>query len=329
VDSGGNYHGYIGDWLVRWRGRGSGGRNDHAGRRDRWWRLYRIPAGACGLVGFKPPFGRNPLDRDHPGESILKYGPISRTVADAALMQNVMSGQHVEDRCTIRDLVSLPNTYESIKGWKIAFSMDLGYFGVDPEVQANTRRALEVFRSLGCEIVEVTVGWSWDNLRAWMTHWEGLFSAVTGQYLDRWRDAMDPIVVGLLERGRTHSAEDMYRVTIHRGAMWRTLGPILEEHNLLICPTNAVASVQVGHNQARTDFKINGVQTHGTYGWFLTNPFNLMSECPVISVPSGFASNGVPTGIQIVGKTFDDMSVFRAAAAYEAANPWIGARPDI
>ncbi len=142
----------------------------------------RIPASACGLVGFKPPFGRNPLDRDHPGESILKYGPITRTVADAALMQNVMSGQHVEDRCSIRELLSLPDTYESIKGWKIAFSMDLGYFGVDPEVQVNTRRALEVFRSFGCEIVEVAVGWSWDNLKAWMTHWEGLFTVTTGQY---------------------------------------------------------------------------------------------------------------------------------------------------
>ena len=243
-------------------------------------------------------------------------------------MQNVMSGQHVEDRCSIRELLSLPDTYKSIKGWKIAFSMDLGYFGVDPEVQVNTRRALEVFRSFGCEIVEVAVGWSWDNLKAWITHWEGLFTVTTGQYLDNWRDAMDPIVVGLLERGRSHTASDMYRVTVHRGAMWRTLGPILEEHNLLICPTNAVPSVPAQHNQA-SDFNINGVQTHGTYGWFLTNPFNLMSECPVMSVPTGFASNGVPTGIQIVGKTFDDASVFRAAAAYEAANPWIHARPDV
>jgi amidase len=244
-------------------------------------------------------------------------------------MQNLMSGPHVEDRCTVREMVTLPQTYAPIKGWKIAFSMDLGYFGVDPEVQANTWKAVSVFKSLGCEIVEVDVGWSWDNLNAWMTYWEGLFSAVAGQYLDKWRNAMDPIVVGLLERGRTHSAADMYRVTLHRGGMWRTIGPILDEHNLLICPTNAVPAVPAEHDQARADFKILEVQTHGTYGWFLTNPFNLMSECPVMSVPSGFASNGVPTGIQIIGKTFDDISVFRAAAAYEAASPWIGNRPNI
>jgi amidase len=287
----------------------------------------RIPASACGLVGYKPPFGRNPLDRDHPGESILKYGPITRTVADARLMQNVMSGPHVEDRCTVREIITLPTIHRPINGWKVAFSMNLGYFGVDTEVQANTRKALEVFESLGCAIVEVDVGWTWDNLKAWMTHWEGLFAAVAGQYLEKWHDSMDPIVVGLLERGRTHSAADMYRVTLHRGAMYRKLGPLLEEYDLLICPTNAVPAVPADHDQASTDFEIEGVKTHATYGWFMTNPFNLMSECPVMSIPSGFASNGVPTGIQIVGRTFDDQRVFQAAAAYEAAHPWHRSRP--
>lgn len=287
----------------------------------------RIPAAACGLVGFKPPFGRNPLDRDHPGESILKYGPITRTVADAALMQNVMSGPHVEDRCSVREIVHLPASYDSIKNCKIAFSMDLGYLGVDEEVQNNTRRSLEVFRDLGCDVVEVDLAWTSENLRMWMTHWEGLFAAVAGDSLGRWRDDMDPIVVGLLERGLSHTAADMYRVTLHRGKMWQALGPILEKYDFLVCPTNAVPAVPADHDQASTNFIVNGKQTHATYGWFLTNPFNLMSQCPVMSVPSGFASNGVPTGIQIVGRTFDDLTVFRAAAAYEAAYQWHDKHP--
>jgi amidase len=286
----------------------------------------RIPAGACGLVGFKPPFGRNPLDRDHPGESILKYGPITRSVADAALMQNVMSGPHLDDRCSVRDKVHLPPSYGSIKGMKIAFSMNLGYLGIDPEVEANTRQALEVFKQLGCEIVDVDLGWTMENLRAWMTHWEGLFAAVAGKYLNQWRSSMDPIVVGLLERGSRHTAVDLYNATLHRGAMYERLGPILEAYDLLICPTNAVPAVPADHDQAR-EFKVGNVTVDGTYGWFLTNPFNLMSQCPVMSVPSGFAASGVPTGIQIVGRTFDDLSVFRAAAAYEAANPWNHKRP--
>jgi amidase len=289
----------------------------------------RVPAAACGLPGFKPPFGRNPLDRDHPGESILSYGPMTRSVADAALMQNVMSGPHVEDRCSIREVLRLPNSYPSLKGCRIAFSMDLGYLAVDPEVQANSRRALEVFRELGCEVVEVDLPWTSDNLYMWLTYWEGLFATVAGQFLDQWRDVMDPIVVALLERGQRHTAADMYKVTLHRGKMWQTLGPLLESYDYLVCPTNGLPAVKVDHDQASTSFAIDGKRVHATCGLFLTNPFNLMSECPVMSVPSGFAENGIPTGIQIVGRTFDDASVFRAATAYEAANPWRPRRPPL
>jgi Asp-tRNA(Asn)/Glu-tRNA(Gln) amidotransferase A subunit family amidase len=289
----------------------------------------RIPAGACGLVGFKPPFGRNPLDRDHPGESILAYGPITRSVADAALMQNVMSGPHPDDRCALREKVIIPTFHDSVNGWKIAFSMNLGYFGIDADVQKNTHKALDVFRRLGCEVEEVDVGWNWTNLSMWLVHWESLFATVASEYLYRWRFDMDPIVVGLLERGLRHSAIQLYRVNLHRGWMYQKLAPILETYNVLICPTNAVAAVPAVHDQADPNFTINGRRHHATYGWFLTNPFNLMSQCPVMSVPSGFASSGVPTGIQIVGRTFDDVSVFRAAAAYEAASPWRQHRPNL
>jgi len=289
----------------------------------------RVPAAACGLPGFKPPFGRNPLDRDHPGESILSYGPMTRSVADAALMQDVMSGPHVEDRCSHREVLRLPGSYPPLKGCRIAFSMDLGYLAVDLEVQKTTRRALEVFRALGCEVVEIDLPWTVENLDMWLTYWEGLFATVAAHFLDEWRDVMDPIVVGLLERGRRHTAADMYKVTLHRGKMWQALGPVLESHDYLVCPTNGIPAVPVDHDQASTDFRIDGKPVHATYGLFLTNPFNLMSECPVMTVPSGFAANGIPTGIQIVGRTFDDASVFRAAVAYEAARPWADRRPPL
>jgi amidase len=68
-------------------------------------------------------------------------------------------------------------------------------------------------------------------------------------------------------------------------------------------------------------FEINGVEVHPVWGWTMTYPFNMMSRCPVMSVPSGFADNGVPTGVQIVGRTFDDVSVFRVAAALESVRP--------
>jgi Asp-tRNA(Asn)/Glu-tRNA(Gln) amidotransferase A subunit family amidase len=207
--------------------------------------------------------------------------------------------------------------------------MDLGYFQVDPEVQKNTRAAAEVFKSLGCEVKEVDVGWNWGTLDAWMTQWEGLFAGIAGDLLPRWRFEMDPFVVNILERGMTHSAKRFYLSNLVRGEMYKKLGPILEENNILICPTLALPSVKIDHNEFDTDFRINGQRVQAYVGWIMTNPFNLMSQVPVATVPSGFASSGIPTGLQIVAKTFDDETVFRAASAYEQANPWRGKRPSI
>ena len=121
----------------------------------------RIPSSACGTVGYKPPFGRYPLDRDHPLESILHYGPIVRSVGDAALMQNVMSGQHADDICSLPEKVTIPERLEGIKDFKIALSIDLGYVEVDPEVERNTRAAAAAFKELGCTVEKVELGWDW------------------------------------------------------------------------------------------------------------------------------------------------------------------------
>ena len=289
----------------------------------------RIPSSANGIFGYKPPFGRNPLDREHPLESIVHYGPMARSVADAALMQNVMSGPHPADICTVREKVVIPETLEGIKGWKVALSMDLGYYEVDSEVQKNTREAAKVFKSLGCKVEEVNVGWNYGTLDAWTTYWEGLFAGVCGDLLPRWQYEMDPFVVKLLERGMRHSAGRLYRCNLVRGEMYKKLAPILDQYNILICPTLAVPAVKADHKNDDPDFTINGKKISAYIQWAMTYPFNLMSQCPVASIPSGFASSGVPTGLQIVAKTFDDLSVFRAAAAFEAAKQWRTQRPQL
>jgi Asp-tRNA(Asn)/Glu-tRNA(Gln) amidotransferase A subunit family amidase len=156
-----------------------------------------------------------------------------------------------------------------------------------------------------------------------------LFAGIAEQYLPRWRFEMDSVVVKILERGQTHSAARFYRCNLLRGEMYKTLGPILEEHNVLICPTLAVPSVKADRDELDPEFSINGNRVQAYVGWVMTNPFNLVSQCPAMSIPSGFADTGIPTGIQIVGKTFDDLSVFRAAAAFEKAKPWRGQRPKI
>ena len=296
----------------------------------------RIPAGSCGIFGYKPPFGRNPTDVAHPRESLLHYGPMTRSVADGALMQNVMAGPHPDDACSLRPKLEIPTELEAIKGWKIAFSMDLGYFEIDAEVQKNTRDALEVFKSLGCTVEEVEIGWDLSALDAWTTIWEGLFWASAGDLYPRWKYEMDGFVRQILERGSQHSLTRFYQTNAVRGKMYEALAPILDSHDILVCPTNALPALPVDHDLENTDFRINGKpltvsnQPGDIYvQWQLNYPFNLVPECPVASVPSGFAASGVPTGIQIVGKTFDDISVFRAAADYERVRRWDRFRPNI
>jgi amidase len=296
----------------------------------------RIPGSCSGIFGYKPPFGRNPIDRGAPRESLIHYGPMTRSVADAALMQNVTAGPHGDDMCSLRPKLTLPDRFEPIKGWKIAFSMDLGYFEVDEEVQKNTREALDAFRELGCTVEEVDVGWTFASLDAWYTLWESAFWALAGDLYPRWKFEMDPFVREILERGSRHDAARYYRCNIVRGQMYEKLAPILDAYDVLLCPTTAAPGIPADHDVRRTDFRINGkpLTISNSPGdiyvqWQLCYPFNLVPECPAATVPSGFAAAGVPTGLQIVGRTYDDLSVFRAAADFERARPWRGVRPDI
>lgn len=290
----------------------------------------RIPASVCGIFGYKPPFGRNPLDREHPSEMGLHYGPMTRSVADAALMQNVMSGQHPADIHSLRDKITLPTEFEPLSGRRIALSMDLGYVEISEEVQQNTRRAAAVFETLGCTVDEVDLGWDYGVLDAWLVNWEGLFWALAGDQLPRWRFEMDPFVVKLIERGSTHTVDRFYGVHRVRYQMYQKIGKVFEDYDLVLCPTLAVPSVAACHDNEDKTFTINGKHVDPYLGRVLTYPFNLVSPLPVASVPTGFSpTSGVPTGMQIIGPAFDDLSVFTAAAAYEGAAPWRQHRPTL
>ncbi|QEX23116.1 amidase [Hypericibacter adhaerens] len=287
----------------------------------------RIPASACGLVGYKAPAGRNPNDRSLPLEPLITTGPITRTVADAALMQNVVSGPHTDDLLSLREKVVLPEKYPSIAGCRVAYSPDLGYYGVEESVARNTKAALEVFRGLGCTVEEVKVPWTTANLDCWKIYWEALYAALMKDMMPQWRDRIDPFVVGIVERGLKRSGVEVYETTLHRGAMYQGIVPFLEKYDVLVCPTLAVPSMPVTHSETDPNFKIAGKPADPYCGWFMTSPFNLLGQLPVITVPSGIGSHGVPTGIQIVGRSYDDANVFRFAAAFEQAAPWRGRRP--
>ncbi len=282
----------------------------------------RIPASACGVVGFKPPYGRNPDASPFNLDWYNHSGPMARTVADAALLQNVLVGPHPADIATLRQKLKIPGKLGDIKGWKIAYSIDLGHIPVDPEVRRNTLAAIETFRDLGCTVEEVDIGWDRRAKQAAWAHLSGLFGAWVNQLLPEHEDKLTDYALDFARRSRHVTLKDFMDGMAIEGEMYKSLGRILQKHNLLLCPTLAVPSVPTDIDFF-AEFKVDGVAIDPYLDWCMTYPFNSMSRCPVMSVPSGFASNGVPTGLQIVGRTFDDVSVFRAAAAFEKAKPWL------
>ncbi len=289
----------------------------------------RIPACLCGIFGYKPPFGRTPsgiLPFVH--QTFLHFGPMTHSVADGILMQNVMSGFSLTDIMSLREKLVIPARLKPIRGWRVAHSMDLGCFEVDHEVRKNTLEALQVFRDLGCQIQEVKPGWNCVAVyKAWLTHWQALFATLCGPLLPEHRHEMDPFAVKLIEQGLELRAVEDIAIQVVIDQMYRGFGPMIEDYDIFVCPTVASNHIKATHANDDPNFTINGKPCDAYLSWAMTYPFNLLSQCPVASVPSGFASNGVPIGIQIVGRAFDDVRVFRAAKAYEAAKPWRGKRP--
>jgi amidase len=283
----------------------------------------RIPAATCGLVGFKPPYGRNPDDPPFNLDPYCHTGPLARTVSDAILLQNTMSGPHPGDITTLRPKLMLPVSYQPIQGWKIAFSMTLGFFEVDKEVQKNTRAALDVFRDLGATVEEVDLGWTKELLDAAMAHLDHLFGAYLSKLLKKHGREMTSYARRFARAGARSKARDFVWAMETAAKFYPALGAVLDAHDVLVCPTNALPAVPANFDHSKDTVKINGKRVNPMLGWVMTTPFNMMSRCPVLTVPTGRARNGVPTSIQIVGRTYCDADVFRAGMAYETATgPW-------
>lgn len=282
----------------------------------------RIPASSCGVYGFKPPYGRNP---EAPAFNLDWYnhaGPMARSVADCALLQNVMSGPDAIDIAAIRPKLRIPAALDrNVKGWRIAYSPALDIFEVDREVVAKTRAAVAAFRSLGAVVEEVELGWRPRIAKAASDHLGALFGVWIARFGAKERRLMTTYVRAIAkDAGKTKLADLLASMEVE-GKMYERLGALFKRYRLLICPTIALPSVAAGFDPSQERLRINGKTVDSFFGLYMTWPFNMMSRCPVMSVPSGFAKSGVPTGLQIVGRPFDDVSVFRAAAAFETLHP--------
>ena len=288
----------------------------------------RIPAALCGIVGLKPSFGRIPFTiLPSQFDQLSHFGPLSRTVADTALFLKVTQGPDERDIQSLKPALDIPiPPPHSVEGLKLALSPDLGFYAIHPEVEANMRRAAAALADLGATVEEVDLRWTKEMVDVWTAHWGVYLAAFFGHKLPEWRDRMDPNVVALMEAGLAMDAVSFKRLEFLRTEQWNALAPILQRHDALLCPTMAQPAPHVGGRDENYD----RVNESGRYqGFDVTSIFNLVSQCPALSVPSGFTSDGLPTALQIVGRRFDDLTALRIGAALEAARPWAGKRPPV
>ncbi len=283
----------------------------------------RIPAGACGCFGFKPPWGRNPTDAPWNLDMYNHMGPITRTVSDGALMQNVMSGVHSRDIVSLRQRITVPAFDEptDIRGWKIGYSLNLGYHRLEPDVERNTLQALKVFETLGATVEPIDIDWTSEVLAAFEAYSAAGFAASWGDTVLLNKYELSEYARARITYGLTVTMRDLAKVRRVQAGIYELMGPLLDRYDLFVCPTTASTRVPADHSP-EAPVTINGKECPFRT-WYLCCPFNMMGQLPVASVPAGFADNGVPTGIQLISRTFDDLRVFQAAAAYEKAQPWL------
>jgi aspartyl-tRNA(Asn)/glutamyl-tRNA(Gln) amidotransferase subunit A len=277
----------------------------------------RIPAAFCGNFGLKPSFGRVPAFPLSPFGSVAHLGPHTMSVADAALMMNVLAQPDA------RDWTSLPadgrdyrvGLDDGVRGLRIAYSPTLGYAkNVHPEVAAAVARAVQDLESLGAVVEAVDPGFD-DPLDIctglWFlgaaTLWSGLSSAQQA--------LVDPDFRAEAELGAALTAVAVQQLNLRRGALGSLLRQFMQGYDLIATPAVAVPAFEArpaGHSALTPDNML---------GWTpFSYPFNL-SQQPAATIPCGLTADGLPIGLQLVGPMFGDALVLRAARAYESLRP--------
>ena len=276
----------------------------------------RIPCGFTGLFGIKASFGRVPAWPLSPFGTVAHVGPMTRSVADAALMLNVLAQPDA------RDWHALPydprdwrtGLEQGVADLRIAYSPDLGYAKVDPEIRKIVQDAVSVFSDLGAKIEEKNPGFA-DPAPIFMTHWfSGAAFLLKGIPKEKHK-LVDPGLLEMAAQGEKVTAHDLLDAQLKRGALGTHMNLFHRDYDLLVTPTLAIAAFDAGKEVAD-----KMLQSRWTDWTPFTFPFNLTQQ-PAASIPCGLTKAGLPVGLHLVGPRYADALVLRAARAFETVRP--------
>jgi len=288
----------------------------------------RIPAAWCGVVGLKPGLGRIPMDvLPALFDNISHHGPLARTVDDARLFLAVTQGPNDADILSVTSPLDLSAPLRGdVAGMRVALSVDLGAWAVDPSVEAAVRSAAAALADAGAIVTEVDPGLTGHEEEVWDRLWEVFMATYYGHLVAEFGERMDPDVLGLIERGEAMSAVEYKRIEFDRTAMWKRIAPILADHHVLLCPTMAQGPLPASLDGFDPPTPPDDGRCHSPD---MTAIFNLISPCPALTVPCGLDTDHMPVGAQIVGRRWDEATVLRIGIAIESAVSPSPARPSL
>ena len=287
----------------------------------------RIPSSFCGLFGIKPTLGRVPRygGVGNPSPNLTSQsGPMARNVRDAAMLLQALAGYDARDpgamRGTPPDFISAVGQVAT--GLRVAWSTDLGYAAVDPEVARVTAKGAKVFEELGCVVEDTDL-----SLEHPMDGFLSIFCAGAylsyGKVYEEHKDLLTDYVRENLALGKRTSGADYAKGLLAAHVMQSRIDDLMENYDLLLTPTMAVPAFPVGQFPQTID----GRDVAPRWGYMPFTPvFNLTGQ-PAASVPCGFSDDGMPIGLHIVGRRGEEATVLRASAAFEEARPWSHLRP--
>ncbi|MBM4205931.1 MAG: amidase [Gammaproteobacteria bacterium] len=290
----------------------------------------RIPASCCGVVGFKPQFGRVPsypyFDQ---WESLSHEGPITRTVEDCALMLDAMIGTHWGDRHSLPNpgfhfAARLP-TFRSEAS--VVASLDLGYARISRDVETAFRRAVDAMRSLGAQVTESEPKLGpFDDILFTLINAELAAMLAGFEDSDRQAENLHPLLQARLEAAKSISTRQYVQAGFERRRLSSRFGQFFEPYDLLMTPTLGTSAWRLDATGGYLS-EIDGQAVQGLQ-WSLCHLFNLTGH-PAISIPWDLSPEGLPIGIQIVGQPHGDLAVLQAAAALESVRPIRYFRPNL
>ena len=291
----------------------------------------RIPSSFSGVTGIKPSQGRVPRYGGYGGPAVNHFsqsGPMSRSVRDTAMLLQALAGPDSRDpnTMTARPPDYLAALEGGVAGWRIAWSEDLGYAAVDPEVAQVTRAAAQIFQEMGAVVEEAAPEIEGgDPFPAFSTVFgTASYTSYADLYPER-RDELTHYVQNTFDAASKHTAADLSRALAYVDRLKRRFADFFNTYDLLLTPAMAVTAFPIGQHPT----SIAGRSVEPWWGYLpFTFPIN-MSGQTASSVPGGFSSAGLPVGLHIVGPAGAEGRVLRAMAAFEEAQPWAQRRPPV